>query len=103
MGYYFGVIFDAWRYVYGNRDPKDIFNQCQSKRVPGRLQKVDIFRPEQHCPGSSRSFYTGDKNQGKKGLDEKKANELLPDYADDKELTVSAPSPLQAITLNFSQ
>ena len=88
IGYYFGVLFGAWRYIYGNRDPKEIFNHCQSKRVLGRLQKVGIFRPEQHSPGNSRSFHTRDKNQGKKGFDKKKANELLPDYADDKKLTV---------------
>jgi len=61
-GYYFRGTLGAWMCIYGNRDPREIFNQCQSKGAFGRLQEVGIFRPGQDCPGSFRPFYSGDKN-----------------------------------------
>jgi hypothetical protein len=43
IGYYFGAVFGTWRYIYGNRDPKEIFNQCQSERF---IKKVGLISPD---------------------------------------------------------
>ena len=40
--YYFRVEFGYFRYIYGNRYPKEIFNQCQSGELGLALDRGQI-------------------------------------------------------------